>query len=300
MLNYLLQLFYLLHLDRIFGWEPRGKMRLYVAETFARRLYSSEYDKNLQDLLGPLTDVDRDLVKTVIQRHHYILTHNLLDRRKLFSAEEIKLQRILCRQLPVLATQLGLETRSPEASVLWYHHGLRNTKGLPPDLAERFHGKAILDVGASVGDSAAVFSRFYKPARIYSFEPDISRIARLRSYLESQQIDNVDIVPCALGEAEGKLPDGSKVRTIDEFVAISRVSVGLVKMDIEGAEESAIRGATATLLHQKPLLIVSMYHNGAQFYDLLPLIRRIQPEYQFAIRKLDDRSPVYETTLFCW
>lgn len=210
------------------------------------------------------------------------------------------MQKVLKKELPRLANQLGLQIKSLEASVLYYHHGLKNCPTLPKNLAEHFDGKDILDVGASVGDSAAVFTTYYKGKRIFCLEPDMQKASQLVTYFATQSFHNTQILNCAAGRVSGQLEGGEQVRIIDEIVKTNNLEIGLINMDIEGAEEDALAGARETIQISKPLLIISMYHNGAQFFNLLPMVKEIRSDYQFAVSKLDDRSPVYETTLFCY
>lgn len=69
--------------------------------------------------------------------------------------------------------------------------------------------------------------------------------------------------------------------TLDKIVSESRLQrVDLVKMDIEGAERNALKGAAKTLQQFKPKLSISAYHSKDDL-DIIPaLIRQIKPDYQ--------------------
>ena len=286
--------------EDLVGLSARTRMSRDVAETFYRRSCEPGYAAVVQALLDPLDEDSRAVVQKVIARQHYIFTNNLLQHRHLYDDVEIANRRALRKTLPPLAAELNIPPALIAASVLYYHHGLRHTDLPAADFIKRFEGRDVIDVGAAIGDSAYIFDKHYKPRRIHSFEPDSHRIPLLRQFVTRHQLDRVSLVESALGPEAGKLPDGSPMQMLDTYVKDNALSVGLIKMDVEGAEEMVLSGAKQTLREQKPLLIVSMYHNGQQFFDLLPLIRSIQPEYRFAVRKIDDRSPVYETTLFCY
>ena len=281
-------------LDDRLGLSPRTLNSLYNSETFVRKSFESDYAHALAALRDPLDDRSKAVVDKVLERHYYIYTHNLLDHRRVFSSDERRLRRILKRELPGLAGDLDIPLHLAEASVLYYHHGLRHTDLPMEDFQLRIKNRDVIDVGAAVGDSAYVFEKYYHPRKIYSFEPEVSRVPLLRRMIDRQGLKQVEIIEAALGPGE------NANESVDHFVAANDLSVGLIKMDVEGAEESVLAGARRTIVEQKPLLIVSMYHNANQFYNLLPMIQSVQPNYQFAVRKIDDRSPVFETTLFCW
>jgi predicted O-methyltransferase YrrM len=286
-------------IEDLVGRSVRTDDAMGKSETFVRRSWSPGYDEAVRKLRDPLDEESRDVVDKVLRRHQYVYTHNVLKHSAVYDAEERRHRRILRKVLPAMGAQLGLLPHLTEASVFYYHHGFRYTT-LPTDWPKRFAGRVILDVGAAVGDSAFVFQRHYEPSEIHSFEPQQTRMDHLRGVVKQHGLNKVRLAQCALGPDAGTWPDGSTVRTLDEYVATSRLDIGLIKMDVEGAEEMVLRGAKATLQQQKPLLVVSMYHDGNQFFDLLPLIQSIQPDYRFAVRKIDDRSPVLEATLYAY
>ena len=69
--------------------------------------------------------------------------------------------------------------------------------------------------------------------------------------------------------------------TLDKIVKELRLRrVDFVKMDIEGSEQNALKGAAKTLKEFKPKLSVAVYHQKDDF-DIIPaLIRQIRPDYQ--------------------
>ena len=71
-----------------------------------------------------------------------------------------------------------------------------------------------------------------------------------------------------------------RTATIDDLVNDFRLPrVDFIKMDIEGAEIAALRGAAMTLKRWKPRLAISAYHQIDDFYEIPRLIYSLNPDY---------------------
>ena len=46
-------------------------------------------------------------------------------------------------------------------------------------------------------------------------------------------------------------------------------------MDVEGAEQNALRGAEGVILKQRPLLAVSIYHKAPDIWDIPHYLKRL-------------------------
>lgn len=84
-------------------------------------------------------------------------------------------------------------------------------------------------------------------------------------------------------------PDQVDTLCIDDFARDNRLTVDFIKMDIEGAELSALRGAEQTLRRDPPRLELSAYHR----LDDLALI----PDYLLSL-DLGYRLHLRSTTIF--
>lgn len=75
-------------------------------------------------------------------------------------------------------------------------------------------------------------------------------------------------------------------------------SVDFIKMDIEGSELSALKGAKATILKHQPILAICVYHNLKDFYEIPKFISELKIGYQFYLQ----HSTVHgdETVLFAY
>ena len=87
--------------------------------------------------------------------------------------------------------------------------------------------------------------------------------------------------------------------TLDKYVEENKLQVGLIKVDIEGAEQLFLQGAKQTICNQKPSLILSIYHNPEDFFFIKPLLESWNLGYNFQIHKPIDNSVSQETVLIC-
>jgi hypothetical protein len=87
--------------------------------------------------------------------------------------------------------------------------------------------------------------------------------------------------------------------TLDNYVARRGLSVGLIKVDIEGHEMNFLRGALKTVKTQKPILLLSIYHNYDDFFQIKPFIEELNLGYKFDFFKGIDSSVWAEIMLLC-
>jgi FkbM family methyltransferase len=186
-----------------------------------------------------------------------------------------------------------------------------------PGIAEPGVGSVILDVGAYKGETAVWLAGKAGPTGVvYAFEPDPATIDTLRANIERNKgVGQAPIRPLAfgIGGMPGKMhfasthsggshmdPAGETtvdVTTIDlavEDLHLDRVD--FIKMDIEGGEVDALRGAQSTLRRLGPRLAICVYHNSHDLPDIATLVRQARPDYSLY---LSHRSPNWnETVLF--
>ena len=60
--------------------------------------------------------------------------------------------------------------------------------------------------------------------------------------------------------------------------------ISVIKMDIEGAEKDAIKGASSHIREEKPKLLVSSYHLPGDIFEIPNLINSIRDDYKFYLR----------------
>lgn len=68
-------------------------------------------------------------------------------------------------------------------------------------------------------------------------------------------------------------------------------------MDIEGWEQNALLGAKDTIMKNKPILLIAIYHHARQFFGIKELIESFDLNYSFRIVKLSVFHPTDEIIL---
>ena len=72
-----------------------------------------------------------------------------------------------------------------------------------------------------------------------------------------------------------------------EVVALDddiKEAVSVIKMDIEGYEKEAIRGAASHIRNERPNMLVSAYHLPGDIFEIPLLIDSIRDDYRFYLR----------------
>lgn len=292
--------------------EERGLCDITSVENFEER-----FDK----LISGLIPQDVATIVTIIRRLQMIKgIKNPID---IFSIEEKALLKdIENKRKHILKISdnrycyqnYSLPINHFEASVFYYKHGMHLLEN-----PEIFQNKAIIDVGAFIGDSALILSP-YTNDKVYCFEAVSQNYDYLLQTVEMNNLPNIISEKLALGAEEGEfemrvMNSGSsidslmiknpeyiekcKVTTLDKYVKEHNLQVGLIKVDIEGAEQLFLRGAEETIKSQKPTLLLSIYHNVNDFLDIKPLIESWNLGYKFRIFKPTIMSITGETLLIC-
>ncbi|MDR2554043.1 MAG: FkbM family methyltransferase [Fibromonadaceae bacterium] len=162
--------------------------------------------------------------------------------------------------------------------------------------------EVFIDCGAFIGDTVDDFLKHcseYK--QIVAFEPDVKVFEVLNKKYGNNQ--KITLINSAVYNKEGEIAfkelDAGYSRIIDEqgggqndFTCIqvktidnlNLEKVSFIKMDIEGAELNALKGAQKTILRDKPKLAICIYHSDEDMLCIAEYIHNLVPEYNLYIR----------------
>ncbi len=143
----------------------------------------------------------------------------------------------------------------------------------------------VLDVGANIGYFTLVLAESVGGnGRVFAFEPDSDNCRILRKNLSVNGYDRVTVEPKAVSDGDGKANLYLSLRSCGHHslfgadqeggsVAVETVSldsyfpagsrVDFIKMDIEGAEVSALEGMTRVLSDNPQLILLGEFYPAA-------------------------------------
>lgn len=185
-------------------------------------------------------------------------------------------------------------------------------------------GTAFVDAGCFDGQDSIRFAQWCSGAysKIFAFEPDPANYERCRENLKS--LPRTEVIHAGLGDHSAEaaflsygqvhshFAESKKERHIidetlrgasTETIRLSALDgltgkerIGFIKMDIEGAEWQALHGAEKTILRDRPLLAICVYHVPGDTLAIMDYLAGLVPEYRFWLRHYDTSNS--ETVLY--
>ncbi len=166
----------------------------------------------------------------------------------------------------------------------------------------------ILDLGAYNGDTALEFAKnFPNYSSILAVEPDKKTFKKLIS--NTSHLKNTECINVCVSDFSGKgkfimnsgrnslVGEGEETdfSTVDGL--IKEKPVTLIKMDVEGEELKAIKGAYNTILKNKPKMIISAYHRTEDFLEIPKKVLSIRKDYKIYMRHFPS-LPAWDTVYY--
>jgi FkbM family methyltransferase len=178
-------------------------------------------------------------------------------------------------------------------------------------------GEVFANVGALLGDCAIEFANACREKglpykEIINFEPDPSNFILLSKNMT--HLPNVRCLPYGLWShnsrlrfsnpaqsgagAPGRLDNEGDLEV--DVVSLDKLlpdaDITLIKMDVEGAEMEALRGAADTIRRNTPKLAISVYHERDDIFEIPLFIHQLHSGYKFYLRH--HSTTFSETVLF--
>ena len=204
-------------------------------------------------------------------------------------------------------------------------HENQYLKAVYTDKAEYFgvfhnlsKNEVVVDCGGYIGDTLEEYLVFNEqPKKYLIFEPDKSNIEMLNRNIERLNAkEYTEVFVKGVGEKAGiqyinseagmasqleeKSDNSLYPVDIVSIDSLNRNDITFIKMDIEGAEPGAIKGASQTIAELAPKLAICLYHTPTDLFEIPILIKNICPRYNNFVVRQHHRFSFTETILYVW
>lgn len=166
------------------------------------------------------------------------------------------------------------------------------------DLLSCDENEVLVDLGAYTGDSALSYiENFGVYKKLYCYEITESSLESMKERLEPYE--NIVIRNVAAGEenttmylqSQDSASSGNRIGE-EEGIPVKVVrldddieeAVTFIKMDIEGSELAALKGAKEHIRKDKPKLAICTYHNNHHIWEVPRLMKELNPDYKLYMR----------------
>ena len=179
-------------------------------------------------------------------------------------------------------------------------------------------GDVVIDCGASIGAFSVYAASLGPKVRVLAFEPESATFEALCRNVEINGLSaQVQCFPYGVAAHEGhfmlirnencftmhRLADPERsvdvedvgltareqvVRCVTIDQMLNETGIGrcdVIKMDIEGAERSALQGAVETIRRYRPKLTIAAYHLLSDAYVLPVMVKEILPDYNILVSR---------------
>ena len=167
------------------------------------------------------------------------------------------------------------------------------------DIIKLSPSEVFADVGMFTADTAEDFFKntHNKYTHYYGFEPDSATLEKARLFLANRSNTTTEgkgVWSCetTLYFSEQHINENAactnenviEVISLDNYFAKKPHIPTFIKMDIEGSELEALKGAECIIRDHKPKLAICIYHRPEDIYTLPEIIKSFRDDYKFYIR----------------
>lgn len=161
-------------------------------------------------------------------------------------------------------------------------------------------GKTVLDIGANVGFFSLLCSRLVGPSgRVIAFEPFPRNVDFIHRHITLNSVSNIEVRSVGIADKQGTAnfstsqyheqgslsDDGDLEVTVTTLDALEpqRPEVGLLKIDVEGAESAVLEGGKRFFEVNRPVILLAT-HGKAQ----ATACREILERYNYSMKLLGE------------
>lgn len=170
----------------------------------------------------------------------------------------------------------------------------------------------FVDLGAYIGDTSMDFIKTYNNyKKIYCYEITDDTMALLKNNLSIY--DNIIYKNKAVSNFKKNMfvknsnidssantisEEGDKIIETVNLDEDIKEKIDIIKMDIEGEEYNALIGCKNHIINDKPILLISVYHNNTDLFRIPKLIYEYNNNYKFYLRNYGNNIFPTEIVLY--
>lgn len=145
--------------------------------------------------------------------------------------------------------------------------------------------------------------------KIYAFEPDSNQWLSVQDGIKKSGFSDVHFIKKGLwsettglyfsqtfGGGSNVSKNGTVVVPVTSIDEAVQEPITFIKMDIEGSELEALKGAATHIMQDRPKLAICVYHNPEDIFEIPIFIKSLVPEYRLFMRHYS--SVQVETVLY--
>lgn len=283
-----------------------------------------EFKKNLDNYSLEILETYLIQVKTLVQDKYRKIDLYTIPHTTKFYTDEQKIlwasKNDLLEEIKKRYNKYSKLNNFFSLHVFYYECGLIY---VPSYIKNKLENTIAIDCGGYTGDSAIMLLEEYKFKCIHVFEPEKNNLKILNNNIKQFNLDNfIKIHPYGVSDTKKKehiyvngggtyIVDVAASNTndlietviIDEYLEFNENdNISLIKLDIEGFEEQALKGAKNLIIKYKPILLISCYHDHialGQMFRIKKFVEELNLGYKIIYRSLEPGT-VMEYNLICY
>jgi len=286
-----------------FGFQKKFRFsrKLMKYESFNRSylLFSNKQSKELFSELLVMQILGEERFRLSIFDSYFVDRYEEASTRFLDIEDTLKVYNWKLKRINFSNPNFSIYTR-PDISFLINQQRLYeySDSDFEIDVVEK---DVVIDCGVGWGDTAIYFaSKTGKEGAVYCFDILNEALDALNEQLKvNPSIKNITPELYALSDIDDEdvfisMPstgahittahsgNTTKTITIDSYANRNNLrSIDFIKMDIEGSEVKALKGAEKTIKKYKPKLAISIYHKWDDLREIPNLINNFRDDYLF-------------------
>ncbi len=160
------------------------------------------------------------------------------------------------------------------------------------EFIETDENEVFVDCGGFDGDTTEIFCDNYPNyKKVLFFEPSAQNMTKAKERLNGRR--DIEYIPKGVSDQEGVLSfssgDGSSSKVSEQGgdqIEVTKIDkytsepITFIKMDLEGWEMKALKGAENHIKKDHPKLAIAVYHSSKDFWEIFNYILSLRSDYK--------------------